>query len=336
MTVKPALQTLSNNNCQLTLVVINYFCADQTIALIKTIAQIVPSEINLNIVCADNSDDAFEYKRLSEYKALSPQLELSLIFNKLNLGFGKAINQALENNNADYILLINPDVTLNKDSLEHLLRHAHQNSHQGIWGGITLRDNNELDYRHAWREPTLLRTLAWATGLRKVVSINATIDNYTNISSQTSQSYSVDSVSGCCMLISQSAWCKTEGFDENFFLYSEELDLCRRARSAGFQPTVIPQATLEHAISHTADNPNRLAILYNAKFIYAHKHHGLIYSAAFRIIIALGAIIRSTAFFLTGKKQFSKSWFTIFCNSFKPITTSQAAQQKSRSQSHTD
>ena len=248
------------------------------------------------------------------------KFNFDIIFNTENLGFGKAINHAVKSFNSGFLLLVNPDVILNKNTIKLLIEHANENSKQGVWGVITLNESLKQDYRHAWREPTLLRTFCWSFYLSKFISNNTTLDNYKNVKLINATPYPVDSVSGCCMLISHQAWTKTSGFDEIFFLYSEELDFCKRARVAGFQPTVVPKATLQHAISHTADNRQRLETLFNSKFLYAQKHHHLIYVFMFRLIIASGALVRGLLFFITRRQKNSLSWFAIACNALKKTT----------------
>jgi len=310
------VQNVKLDKGHLKVVVINYFSAKKTLSLIESISKTQLRNISVSIVCADNSNNESEQHVLNAYKAEKPE-QLTLIFNSENLGFGKAINQAVAESSFDRLLLINPDVVLHKGALNHLLNASFDRPNEGIWGGVTIA-NNSQDFRHAWREPTLLQTFSWATGLKKLIKSPPFIDNYINQDNQKS-AYPVDIISGCCLLLSHEAWNHTNGFDERFFLYSEEFDLCKRARTFGYQPTVIPACTLEHEISHTSSNTTRLSLLFNAKFYYIKKHHNLIYSLNYRLMTALGALTRSVLLFVSLKPNESRSWLTIFCNCFKKI-----------------
>ena len=156
------MTTTSNyhKKIKLNVVIINYHSSDQTIQLIDSILDTPLPNIDLNIVCADNSNNINEHKKLTTYK--KTKFNFDIIFNTENLGFGKAINQAVKSFNSGFLLLVNPDVILNKNTIKLLIEHANENSKQGVWGGITLNENLKQDYRHAWREPTLLRTFCWS------------------------------------------------------------------------------------------------------------------------------------------------------------------------------
>lgn len=300
-------KTLKTN---LKVVIINYFFADLIFNLIEQIRNTCPDSVSLSITCADNSVDDSQREQLESYKKqIYPELELS--FNQNNLGFGRAINNALKNASFDHVLLINPDVTLLDNSIENLLKAALSSPKHGIWGGITLSDNHQPDLRHAWRSPSLLRTVSWAFGIKKIIKRPAFIDNYSDKTNEKTP-YHVDVVSGCFMLISSDAWKKINGFDERFFLYSEEVDLCYRAIQQGFNPVVIPNVKLEHATSYDSKNTARLALLYKAKFIYFDKHHNSITSICYRLITAIGATIRACSYLLLkADTKSTKSWLNV-------------------------
>jgi len=294
-------------------IVINYFCFEQTIELLHQFEKFqTNNNIRFSVTCADNSNNSDEKQELEAFQQQS-HLELRLLFSKKNLGFGRAINAAAQDISFDYLWLVNPDVTLFSSTFDKLLTAATTAPTQGIWGGITLTDEQQADHRHAWREPSLWSTAGWAFGLSKVIRTHGWWhDHYQyDASHNLTQSYSVDSVTGCCFLISKELWNKLNGFDNDFFLYSEETDLCRRARHVGFQPTVVPTALLLHSSVGTKGNSQRLTLIYHAKLLYAAKHHGFLYCFCFRFILLSGGLIRGLQQLAKGNTRLAKTWLTI-------------------------
>jgi len=293
-------------------IVINYFCSEHTIELLQQIQSIQnKNKIRLSVACADNSNDADERRKLEAFKQQS-ELALTLSFNQQNLGFGKAINKVSKNSQFDFLWLVNPDITLFPNSLDELLSTAMTTPTQGIWGGLTVSADQQADYRHAWREPDLCNTAGWAFGLSKITNVPLWHNDYQNEARHNlTHAYAVDSISGCCALVSNNLWQKLNGFDEDFFLYSEEIDLCRRARAAGFQPTTVPTALLLHSAEGTSHNSQRLILIYHAKLLYFGKHHSLLYGLGFRGLLASGATIRGIAQVIRGNARVAKTWLTI-------------------------
>ncbi len=315
---------------RLLVVIVNYMSCKLVSELVGELSiQKLPTNVAMSIICADNS--CSDYEASSLRAALAQHSSITKVtVNDENLGFGSAVNTSLttlcnaatSESSFDFLLCINPDVTLHSDTIFQLLVHAETHANQGIWGGITVDDNIEPDYRHAWQEPTLLNTAAWAIGLKKIVSAACFQDNYRHIRNQHQVPYPVDSVSGCLLLISQNAWHSIGQFDSDYFLYSEEIDLCRKARSLGFQPTVVPSAILQHAHHSKSEFIKRLEPLFSSKLMYAEKHHGLMYNILYRTSIVIGAMLRIFNALATRNSNEIKAWSKIFLISFTNRKTS--------------
>ncbi|MBL4672816.1 MAG: glycosyltransferase family 2 protein [Arenicella sp.] len=294
-------------------IVINYFCFAQTIELLHQFEKLQSNNnIRLSVTCADNSNNTQEQRELEAFQQQS-RLELRLLFNQKNLGFGRAINAAAQDISFDYLWLVNPDVTLFPCAFDKLLSAATIAPMQGIWGGVTVTAKQQADHRHAWREPNLWSTAGWAFGLSKVIRAHGWWHDHYQYDARhnLTQSYPVDSVTGCCLLIRKELWDKLNGFDDEFFLYSEETDLCRRARRAGFQPTIVPTARLLHSSIGSKGNWQRLTLIYHAKLLYAAKHHDLLYCLCFRFILLSGGLIRGLPQLAKGNTKLAKAWLTI-------------------------
>ena len=302
------MEKSNSDSTALLVVIVNYFSASLVTKLVQQLShQALPAGFTLSIVCANNSCTKEQSNELKKLRSTSTA-SLTLIENTQNLGFGDAINKAAGSSPFDLLCCINPDVSLFPNSLQALLSHCQQHETEGIWGGLTVNSRHHADFRHAWQEPTLINTLSWSFGLHHWTRRAEWQDNYQHVSLSSQQPYPVDSVSGCFMLISNTAWQAIGGFDKQFFLYSEEIDLCRRAREHGFQPTVVPQCQLQHAQHPPEESTKRLQMIYSSKLIYAAKHHGLTYNIVYRCLISLGATARAVVSMLAGKFNLSCQW----------------------------
>jgi GT2 family glycosyltransferase len=118
-------------------------------------------------------------------------------------------------------------------------------------------------------------------------------------------------VSGCFLLISGKLWRDLKGFDERYFLYSEEADLCIRAKTDhGVQPEVVVNAMLEHERGATLNNnATRLFYMFSSKILFWEKHTFFVKALLVKCVYILGSFFRGVIFaFLPQKKQLAKDW----------------------------
>lgn len=104
-----------------------------------------------------------------------------------------------------------------------------------------------------------------------------------------------DWLSGACLLVRRTALELIGGFDERFFMYSEDVDLCRRLRGAGFGIVYEPSAVARHQGGASAPRASLLPTLAHSRVLYALKHHGRRGSVPHSLGVALEAMVRSFA-----------------------------------------
>ncbi|MCA0902159.1 glycosyltransferase family 2 protein [Microbulbifer agarilyticus] len=281
-----------SSKTRLNIVIVCYNCGADIVRLLADIDDGDLPLASMEFFVVDNAsmDDS-----LSILRPLAPKIHL--IESEKNIGFAAGCNLgAAAIDNSAPILFLNPDVRLQHDSLSNLLTFAAATPGAGIWGGVTCDEQGEYDGKSAWREPSLIDLLSWSLGadflLRR--TFGRTSAGYSPRA--LCKGASVDAVSGCFLLIDQALFRLLNGFDEGFFLYSEEIDLCRRARGLGAQPRVTGNAVVLHAGSKTLSGINKLNYLYRSKLQYFAKHGSPVTVAVARVLIALGSAIRFAAF----------------------------------------
>jgi N-acetylglucosaminyl-diphospho-decaprenol L-rhamnosyltransferase len=197
-----------------------------------------------------------------------------------NDGFGTACNEGLRLAQTDYVLICNPDVRPRRDALELLLTAAWASPRAAIVGAACDRP------LHARRFSTIAgnvwgflpgRLKPWLERLSPEVRVRP------------DGPQPVDYVVGAFMLCRVEALCDVDGFDERFFLYSEEEDLCRRLGERGWQTLLVPEAEVGHEDRGSSEGVRKsaMAAFYlHSVYRYYRKHRSRTYAELARCVLA--------------------------------------------------
>lgn len=201
----------------------------------------------LNIIVVDNHST----DQIHRIKALYPNIKL--ILNPKNRGFGTAVNQALTCGSSKYIILLNPDSIVPKVFIKDCLCFMEQNEQVGIMGPMVLNANGSVQ-GSARSFPTPLTSLFGRNSpITKLYPNNSiTRSNILTWRSFNNQPVEVDWVSGACMVVRRAALETVGGFDERFFLYWEDTDLCRRIKNAGWKIIYFPKIKVTHFVGKSS------------------------------------------------------------------------------------
>ena len=162
-----------------------------------------------------------------------------------NLGFAKGNNLAIQKAQGEYIMLINPDLIVFPGEMEKLVTEADCQSDAAIFGPC-LDTPNGTRQDTCTRFPSPLIPILNRTFLGKFSMGRRFLDHFHLRDVDMTHMLDVDSVYGAAMLIRRMALQKIGAFDERFFMYYEDVDLCRRAWKAGWRVVWIPQARFVH------------------------------------------------------------------------------------------
>lgn len=171
--------------------------------------------------------------------------QVKLIANINNLGFAKANNQALKEAKGDYLLLLNPDMLVNSDTLINSLTWARNNQQAAVSSCQLVTLQGEI-IKHVRRFPTLFDQLMVI--LKVPHLFPSVLNNYLQPKFDYEQEAKVDSVRGAFFLINRAVWQglvdqKFPTLDEQYFIWFEEVDFCRQVYTAGGEVWYFPTAT---------------------------------------------------------------------------------------------
>ncbi len=243
---------------------VKYFCE-------QCIASIQKSETNYTyeIILIDNAsnDGSQDY--------LTKNVENTrFIWNKKNLGFSKANNQAIKEAKGNFILLLNPDTILAEDTLEKTLTFIHSKADCGA-AGIRMVDANGHFLPESKRGlPTPSTAFYKLSGLAKLFNTSKRFNYYHLGHLPENQTHIVDVLSGAFMLIRKKALDASGLLDEQFFMYGEDIDLSYRIQKAGYNNYYFSDSSIIHYKGEsTKKNHFKYHLTFHkAMYLFAKKH----------------------------------------------------------------
>ena len=229
-----------NEKIDLSIIIVNFNTKDLLRDCLNSIRR---SETNysLEIIIADNkSQDGSSLMIKKEFK------EVILLENKDNLGFSKANNQAIKKTHGRYILLLNPDTIVPKDTLQVMFDFMEKNQKVGAATcKIELADGS-LDQACHRGFPTVWNSFTYFTGLEKLFPKIKLFSGYSLSHLFKNTTHEIDSACGAFLIIRKEAGEQVNWLDEDYFWYGEDLDFCYRLKQKGWQIIFVPQVKIIH------------------------------------------------------------------------------------------
>jgi GT2 family glycosyltransferase len=268
------------------------------------------------IIVVDNASSDGSAGAIAEWietelpgRAPGPVPPARLIRLEENIGFGRGNNVAAAEARGAFLLLLNPDTLLQSDAVAEVMAFASRRPQARIWGGRTLFADGSLNPSSCWGDTTLWSLLCETLGLNVFFPRSALFNPTAYGGWERDREREVDIVTGCFLLIERDFWHELDGFDPDFFMYSEEADLCYRARLRGARPAITPAATLVHhdGASDRILGPKAVR-LFRGRMTYLRKHWT---GPRYRLggfLIELRALGRAVAFGLAGRATGRQSY----------------------------
>lgn len=215
-------------------------------------------------------------------------LWVRLIANDHNRGFTGANNQGLAASRGRYVLFLNPDTEVAPDALQAMVAYADEQPAVGVIGPqLRYADGSRQSSRR--RFPTLATFFLESTVLQRWFPRQRILDRYYVLDRPDDAISQVDWVVGACMLVRRTVLKQIGGFDEGFFMYSEELDLCRRAVEAGWRVVYYPPALVMHYEGRSSEQvvAARYIRFHSSRVRYVRKYHGRLAATLVRTFLLL-------------------------------------------------
>ncbi|MEN8124079.1 MAG: glycosyltransferase family 2 protein [Bacteroidota bacterium] len=243
---------------KLSVIIVNYnvrYFLEQCLISVNEACKDLSSEI---IVIDNNSSD-------DSCRMINKRFpKVNLICNKQNIGFGKANNLAISKAKGEYLLILNPDTFLAEDILQKIIDFAEKKDDFGALG-VKMIDGKGMFLPESKRNiPTIKIAIKKIAGYSK--------DYYANHIDK-NKNGKIEILTGAFMLLKRSVFNEIKGFDEDYFMYGEDIDLCYKILNKGYQNYYFGKSSIIHYKGEsTIKNIGYLKNFYGAMQIFYNKH----------------------------------------------------------------
>lgn len=251
------------------IIIVNYNVKDRVDACIDSIYKSNTTNLNIEIFFVDNNSIDGSYEHI---KNKYPQVKC--IKNDRNLGFSKANNIALKEAKGEYILILNPDTILEENTFVKLIQFIKTHDRVGAVSSKLILGNGRLDTACKRSFPTLTVALPRMLGLSKLFPRSKIFGKYNLLYLDENQTHEVDSICGAFMFIPKYVLDEVGFFDEDYFMYGEDIDLCYRIKKAGYKNYYFPEVTTIHLKGSSTKKTNLSYVntFFGAMAIFVKKH----------------------------------------------------------------
>jgi len=231
----------------------------------------IKTNLSYEIIITDNKSIDNSVETIKK-EILTLDKKIKLIQAQENKGFGAGHNLGLKNAKAKYLLIINPDIVILNQALNQLYQFMEEHPKAGIVGPKLLYPDLSLQRSaHPW--PKLLTPLYRRTPLGKTIWGLKELKRYDMLEYQYQKPKKIDWLFGACLMIRKTVWEKINGFDERYFLYCEDIDLCTKSWALKHSVWCFPQAKVIHYHKRLSANASWWKALFNKTTrIHLHSH----------------------------------------------------------------
>lgn len=266
-----------NPTASLTAVIVSYNTRKLLERCLASLCEAVEGVVQLEIIIVDNgsTDGSAEYVEATRICGVTP------IFNTTNVGFARANNQALALAETPYLLLLNSDAFIEREAIGRGLELLEDRPEIGMVGMRIDNPDGSVQAEYG-SFPSLWDDVCTSLGFDQLQAKTA--------SSRMSRAVPVDWVQGACMFVRRKAIDDVGGLDTGYFMYSEEVDWCRRFWKAGWQVWYEPGVSVAHigSASSRQRGLQRRAALYRSRLGFRRKVGGPVASAVLWLAMLTG------------------------------------------------
>jgi hypothetical protein len=282
---------------------------DECLARIKTAADHAGDKIDTEVIVVDNaSSDGSDGMIEKKYPWVK------LVKSGSNLGYAKGNNLGFKKTSpdSDYLLLLNSDAYLEKETLINSLSYFEKNNDCDVLGCKLILGNGKLQ-PSAGNLPTPMNVWSWIWGIDLIPGLNKLVPQFHPRDKEYfKKDRRVGWVQGAFLFMKREVFEKTDGFDEKFFMYMDEVEWCRRVQKLGYKIFYTRDFSVTHLDRASAQGiPEKLAKTYSLEVIglvyYLKKYYPKNISLLL-LLIKFGVFVRWLAFLVLGNKTRTQAY----------------------------
>lgn len=269
---------------KLSIIVLSYNTKALTIKCIKSLLSQYKKELDTAILEIVLTDNASADGTVEKIQSQSWRTKIKIIQNDKNYGFSKGNNMGAKKALGEYVLFLNSDTEVKDQGFLKMVKFLSENPKVGILGGRLLNPDGS-------RQPssgkfyTLGNLIIMLLGLEKFGLLRESPRNVKR----------VDWVSGACLMIKKDLFKKLSGFDENFFMYIEDMELCFRAKKKDFETYFYPDVKVLHKELGSGNREFAVSQIYKGLLYFYKRHKSFWQFSIVRLVLVAKAL---TAIFI--------------------------------------
>jgi len=189
-----------------------------------------------------------------------------------NVGFAAGVNAGLARATGEFVCLVNPDAIAHPGSLAIAVAYARKNPNRGLYGALTYNADGTGAHPGGWALPNLRSAACFAVGLSSAFPKSARFNPESLGRWRVGDEREVGALSGFFLLARRSLLRELAGFDESFFMYSEDIDLAVRAKKLGARPVIVPGAAVTHIGGASSSSVDKTVMVLRGRIAFMRKH----------------------------------------------------------------
>ncbi len=255
----------------LSIIIVSYNCEGFIRKCISSALNFLPP--NSEIIVIDNASTDKTLSVIAEF-----QSSIKIIKSEENLGFGKACNKAVDEAQGEYLFLLNPDTTIKMPVFEELIHFYQGKTNIGILAPKLLMPSGNT-------QPSVMKLPTIFGAFRELILKQK--NQYLPYYPKGDLPVKVECVFGAAMLIGKKLYKDIGGFDERYFLYYEDIEMCRKMKKRKKMIYYYPLVSIEHLVGGTKSD-QKYTLNFRSSIIY----NGLIKTFILQTIFKLSSILR--------------------------------------------
>jgi N-acetylglucosaminyl-diphospho-decaprenol L-rhamnosyltransferase len=273
-------------------IIVTYNSGDTIEECLRSVAACTRS--SYEIVIIDNSPNGETIATVRRFTGSNPEVPVRVVRPEENIGFGRGCNLGARETSGEYLFLLNPDTQLMNDA-GGLLAACLEQRPTALAAGPAIFDSTGCITRTCRNLPKLWNVMLDATGL------DSWLGCYKLTRFKHDRPRQVEQIIGAAILIRRRDYERLSGMDEQFFIYFEEVDLCKRLQEIGGEIWFWPQAQVQHLAGRSCETDSvrtrMIYILRESRRKYFAKHYGFLGGLALEVVNRVEGVQKATVLF---------------------------------------
>lgn len=282
-----SVDNIQSEMVSLSIIIVNYNTSAYLRKYLNSLNGLNLKNISIDICVIDNGSRDDSARMVKEFFP-----DVRLISNRENIGYAKAANHGIRSSNGKYIIISNADIHILDNALEELVIYLENHQEVGVIGPKVYDDPERKSVQCSCRSFPSFKTALFNrySLLTRLFPGNRWSNQYLMLNWCHNKPTEVDWVSGCFFIVRREAISGIGFFDERFFMYNEDVDLCYRIKKAGWKVLYLPYAEIAHKIGASRLNRKAIRERHKGMWLFYSKHYAN--NRLLDIPIMMGILIR--------------------------------------------